>query len=206
MTTSKTNLFVSFSASSKSVNSILKGFGEKLKNYIARGAIREKQGDTISISEETDPQKLELEFKKNLAYTTFCGEIYIFLSKPRVFSIRYLDYFKERILREKKSLFSKSENMEMLFLIDLIKDIRKLRQKIAKNKGGFSNEYMEADINQMIYKMYNNLPEDVFYRLECDRMERQRNEMLELGETVKELYPNDPEAQDNYFAMRGFFE
>lgn len=205
MTTSKTNLFVSFSASSKSVNSILKGFGEKLKNYIARGAIREKQGDTLSLSEEeeTDPQKLKLEYKKALVYNTFCDQIYNFLSlgKRRGFSVKYLDSFKERILRDKESLFSHSENLEMLFLIDLIKEIRKLRHKIEKNKRDINNGFMQADIDQMDYKMYNTIPESVFYRLENDRMEGELNERLQKA---KVLYPDNLEARENYLMLYGF--
>ena len=204
MTLSIANKLISSSASSKFVNSILKKFREKLKNYIFKGSIKENQSNVISLTEETDPQKLELEFKEKLAYATFCDDLYIFLSEPRDFSIRYLDSFKERILREKNPLFSQSKNLKMLFLIDLVKEIRKLRQKIAKNKASIFTESMQADIDQMIYKMYNNLPESTYDRLMGDELERECKEMAEFKERVKELYPDNIEAQESYLRLHGF--
>jgi hypothetical protein len=174
MTTGKTNLFISHSASSKFINSTLRAFKEKIKNYIGKGSIKENQSIALSLTEETDPQQLEREARKTLAYNTFFDQIYIFLSlsKRRGFSIKYLDSFKERILRDKSSLFSQAENLEMLFLIDLIKEIRKLSQKTNIGKGSAYNAPIESAINEMTRKLYNNLPEPTYDRLVGDELER----------------------------------
>lgn len=207
MTLSITNKPVSSSASPKFVNSILKGFGTKLKNVIFKSSHEETQSNAVLITQETDPEKLELEHRKALVYSTFCDQIYIFLSlsKRRGFSIKYLDCLKETILRNKNSLFSQDENLRMLFLIDLVKEIRKLRQKIYQNKGNIYNRPIEDDINKMICQLYNNLPENTYERLRGEELELECKEIAELKERAKELYPHNLEAQESYLRLHGIF-
>ena len=194
-------------ASSKFVDSILGGFKEKLKNYIVKISTKECEDNIFPLIEEADSQKLKLDSRKTLVYNTFYDQIYIFLSlrKRRGFSIKYLDSFKKKILSGKDSLFSQDENLKMLFLIDLIKEIRQLRQKIDINKGGAYNEPMESAINEMTRKLYDNLPESTYDLLVGDELERECNEMAELKEKAKELYPDSYEAQESYLRLYGIF-
>ena len=205
MTISIANKPASSSASSKFVNSLLKGFREKLKYYLFKGSIKETQSNVITLTEETDPQKLELESRRALAYNTFYDQIYIFLSlrERGGFSIKYLDSFKENILRDTNPLFSQDENLGMLFLIDLIKEIRRLRQKVYINGRTF-NKPLEIAINDMICKLYNSLPESTYDRLVGDELERECKEMAEFKERVIEMYPDNSEAQESYLRLHGF--
>ena len=207
MTLSIANKPASSSASSKFVNSILKGFGTKLKNVIFKSSHEENQSNAVFITQETDPEKLELEHRKALVYNTFFDQIYIFLSlsKRRGFSIKYLDCLKETILRDKNFLFTQDENLRMLFLIDLIKEIRKLRQKIYQNRGSIDNHTMEDDINKMICQLYNNLPENTYELLRGEELELECQEMADFQERAKELYPDNIEAQESYLRLHGIF-
>jgi|GEM_PF-3417371 len=210
MTTGKANIFVSLPASLKSVNSILKSFGEKLKNYIAGKIFENNQAETLLLLEELDPRQEELNAIKGMAYDGFCEHIFYFLIENPAFSIKHLNSFKDRMLKypEKESLFSKSENMEILFLIDLVNEIRKLKQKINKDKRGIFTQSMEKQVNEMLDKMNKNLPEDVCHQLENHwaRLEirEEIQEFKRVKEEARQYYSDDLEEQENYLEARGF--